>query len=34
MDALMALGIFFGGVGLLLLSFAVFWFVSVYTRIK
>jgi hypothetical protein len=34
MEGLSAIGIFFGGLGLLLLSFGLFWFVSVYSKKK
>ena len=33
-DTLSSIGIFFGGLGLLLLSFGVFWFVDVYKKKK
>ena len=32
MEAIGAVGTFFGGLGLLLLSFGLFWFVSVYSK--
>jgi hypothetical protein len=32
MEALGSLGIFFGGLGVLLLSFGLFWFVSLYSK--
>jgi len=34
MEALSGLGIFFGGLGILFLSFGLFWFVSVYSKNK
>jgi hypothetical protein len=34
MENLGPIGIFFGGLGLLLLSFGVFWFVDVYKKSK
>jgi len=34
MEWLSAIGIFFGGLGLLFLSFGLFWFVSVYSTPK
>ena len=34
MEALSVLGIFFGGLGILLLSFGLFWFVDVYKKSK
>jgi len=34
MEALSGLGIFFGGLGILLLSFGLFWFVDVYKKSK
>ncbi len=34
MEALSGIGIFFGGLGILLLSFGLFWFVSVYSKNK
>jgi hypothetical protein len=34
MENLIPIGIFFGGLGLLLLSFGVFWFVDVYKKSK
>jgi hypothetical protein len=34
MEHLATIGIFFGGLGILLLSFGVFWFVSVYQKIN
>ena len=34
MEALSGLGIFFAGLGILLLSFGLFWFVDVYKRKK
>jgi len=34
MEALSSLGIFFAGLGFLLLSFGLFWFVSVYSKKK
>lgn len=33
MEHLATIGIFFAGLGILLLSFGVFWFVSVYQKI-
>ena len=32
MEALSGLGIFLAGLGILLLSFGLFWFVSVYSK--
>ncbi len=32
MEALSGIGIFFAGLGILLLSFGLFWFVSVYSK--
>jgi len=32
MDGLSSVGIFFGGLGFLLLSFGLFWYVSVYSK--
>ena len=32
MEGLAGIGIFFGGLGFLLLSFGLFWFVSVYEK--
>ena len=32
MEYLTSLGIFFGGFGLLMISFGIFWFVSVYQK--
>jgi len=34
MENLDAIGMFFGGLGLLLLSFGLFWFVDVYKKSK
>jgi hypothetical protein len=34
MEALSGLGIFFGGLGILFLSFGLFWFVDVYKKSK
>ena len=34
MEHLATIGIFFAGLGILLLSFGVFWFVSVYQKIN
>jgi len=34
MENLGSLGIFFGGLGFLLLSFGLFWFVDVYKKSK
>ncbi len=34
MEALSGSGVFFAGLGILLLSFGVFWFVSVYSKKK
>ena len=34
MEHLTTIGIFFGGLGLLLLSFGVFWFVSLYEKMN
>jgi hypothetical protein len=34
MEGLSAIGIFFTGLGILLLSFGLFWFVSVYSKTK
>jgi len=34
MEGLGSIGIFFGGLGLLLASFGLFWFVSVYSKNK
>ena len=34
MEALSGIGIFFGGLGVLLLSFGLFWFVDVYKKSK
>lgn len=34
MEHLATLGIFFGGIGLLLCSFGIFWFVSVYQKVN
>ena len=34
MENLGVIGIFFGGLGLLLLSFGLFWFVDVYKKSK
>ena len=34
MEALSSLGIFFGGLGILFLSFGLFWFVSLYEKTK
>ena len=34
MANLSSIGVFFGGLGLLLLSFGVFWFVDVYKKHK
>ena len=34
MENLVSIGIFFGGLGLLLLSFGFFWFVSLYEKHK
>jgi len=34
MEVLGPVGIFFGGLGLLLLSFGLFWFVDVYKKSK
>ena len=34
MDTLAELGTFLGGLGLFLLSFGLFWFVSVYVKSK
>jgi len=34
MENLGSIGIFFGGLGLLLLSFGLFWFVDVYKKSK
>jgi len=34
MEALSSLGTFFGGLGFLLLSFGLFWFVDVYKKSK
>ncbi len=34
MEYLTTIGIFFGGLGILLGSFAIFWFVSVYQKIN
>jgi len=34
MEGLSAIGIFFAGLGILLLSFGLFWFVSVYSKTK
>jgi len=34
MEALSGIGIFFGGLGILLLSFGLFWFVDVYKKSK
>lgn len=34
MEHLATIGIFFGGLGILLCSFAIFWFVSVYEKIN
>jgi len=33
-NTLSSIGIFFGGLGLLLLSFGLFWFVDVYKKSK
>jgi hypothetical protein len=34
MEGLSGIGIFFAGLGILLLSFGLFWFVSVYSKTK
>jgi len=34
MEGLGSIGIFFGGLGLLLLSFGLFWFVDIYKKSK
>jgi multisubunit Na+/H+ antiporter MnhG subunit len=34
MENLGSIGIFFGGLGILLLSFGLFWFVDVYKKSK
>jgi len=34
MEGLSGIGIFFGGLGILLLSFGLFWFVDVYKKSK
>jgi len=34
MDGLTAIGIFFAGLGILFLSFGLFWFVSLYSKKK
>lgn len=34
MEALSGLGIFFGGLGILFLSFGLFWWVSLYEKAK
>jgi cbb3-type cytochrome oxidase subunit 3 len=34
MEMLMGIGAFLGGLGMLLLSFAVFWFTSVYQKVN
>jgi len=34
MEHLATIGIFFAGLGLLLISFGIFWFVSVYQEIN
>ena len=33
-NTLSSIGVFFGGLGLLLLSFGLFWFVDVYKKSK